>query len=357
MLFTILVFLAALLIEGIGTYMSVVGLATLFAANPVIIVMAIALDVGKVVSVSFLYRNWKKINLLMKTYMTTAALTLILITSAGVFGYLSAQFQKAIQGTSENVVLVQSMEDEKTRLQARKVEIDSQIAAIPPNFVTGRRQAIAAFADEVQRINERLIIIDAELPALKVDTIKKQVEVGPIIYVAEAFETTPEIAVKYIIMVIIFVFDPLAIVLLIAGNFLMFEHKKQKEQKTIDNVSRNAGLSEQPIQGVEIAQPAPELVNEPAAEPTPEPEPEPAAEHVVEMNVVEERSNTPQNVTLTDDTAAADVQSDTREVITRDRLIKYPPTGSALDMISDKSDVFPEHEDRISYLTDIYRKN
>lgn len=355
MLFTILVFLAALLIEGIGTYMSVVGLATLFAANPVIIVMAIALDVGKVVSVSFLYRNWKKINLLMKTYMTTAALTLILITSAGVFGYLSAQFQKAIQGTSENVVLVQSMEDEKTRLQARKVEIDSQIAAIPPNFVTGRRQAIAAFADEVQRINERLIIIDAELPALKVDTIKKQVEVGPIIYVAEAFETTPEIAVKYIIMVIIFVFDPLAIVLLIAGNFLMFEHKKQKEQKTIHNVSRNAGLSEQPIQGVEIEQLAPELVNEPAAEPTPEPEP--AAEPVVEMNDVEEQSNTPQNVTLTDDTAAADVQPDTREVITRDRLIKYPPTGSALDMISDKSDVFPEHEDRISYLTDIYRKN
>ena len=353
MLFTILVFLAALLIEGIGTYMSVVGLATLFAANPVIIVMAIALDVGKVVSVSFLYRNWKKINLLMKTYMTTAALTLILITSAGVFGYLSAQFQKAIQGTSENVVLVQSMEDEKTRLQARKVEIDSQIAAIPPNFVTGRRQAIAAFADEVQRINERLIIIDAELPALKVDTIKKQVEVGPIIYVAEAFETTPEIAVKYIIMVIIFVFDPLAIVLLIAGNFLMFEHKKQKEQKTIDNVSRNAGLSEQPIQGVEIAQPAPELVNEPTAEPTPEL----AAEPAVEMNDVEEQSNTPQNVTMTDSTAVADVQPDTREVITRDRLIKYPPTGSALDMISDKSDVFPEHEDRISYLTDIYRKN
>lgn len=325
--FIIIVFIAALLIEGLGTTLSVIGLALLFNGNPLIFAMAIALDVGKVVSVSFLYRNWKKVNFLMKTYMTIAALTLILITSAGVFGYLSAEFQKAIQGTSENVVLVEAMEDEKSRLQARKVEIDSQIAAIPPDFVTGRRQAIEAFADEVQRINARLIVIDSELPTLKLDTIKKEVEVGPIIYVAEAFETTPEVAVKYIIMVIIFVFDPLAIVLLIAGNFLLMERKRDKlgltkegKPSLADSFGNNWGL----------------------------PTDQSRAEKPVEASAAESQPPAKDPVSVAQAITTSEIEPDEpdesdndREVITKDRLIHYP-IRSSLDTVSASSDVFPD---------------
>lgn len=235
-MFTFLVLFAAFLIESIGTYVSVVGLSALFSSNPVIILLAVSLDIGKVVTVSFLYRNWKDINWLMKTYMTIAALVLMLITSVGAFGYLSAEFQKAIQGTNENAVVIESMQAEQARLQARKEQIDNQIAQFPPEFVTGRRQAVEQFAPEVNRINNRLAEIDAQLPELKLETIKKNVEVGPIIFIAEAFGTTPEEAVKYVIMIIIFVFDPLAIALLIAGNFLiknkeLLKIKKQKEDQ------------------------------------------------------------------------------------------------------------------------------
>lgn len=231
---TFFVLFAAFLIESLGTVVSVIGLSALFSADPIVIALAVSLDIGKVVTVSFLYRHWKDINWLMKTYMTIAVLVLMLITSVGAFGYLSAEFQKAIQGTNENAVVIKSMQAEQARLQARKEQIDNQIAQFPPEFVTGRRQAVEQLAPEINRINNRLAEIDAQLPELKLETIKKNVEVGPIIFIAEAFGTTPEEAVKYVIMIIIFVFDPLAIALLIAGNFLiknkeLLKIKKQKE--------------------------------------------------------------------------------------------------------------------------------
>jgi hypothetical protein len=221
MFFATLVLLSAFLIEGIGTYVSVVGLSSLFAANPVIIVLAIALDVGKVVTVSFLYKHWKKVNVLMKTYMTIAAIVLMGITSAGAFGYLSAQFQKAIVNTNESGVLIASLTDEQGRLQKRKEEIDAQISKLPDNMVAGRKALFKQFAPEVDRINVRLVEIDTKLPELKIATLHQNVEVGPIIYIAEAFNTTPEKAVKWVILIIIFVFDPLAIALLLSGNFLI----------------------------------------------------------------------------------------------------------------------------------------
>ncbi len=250
-MFTFLVLFAAFLIESIGTYVSVVGLSSLFSSNPVIILLAVSLDIGKVVTVSFLYRNWKDISWVMKSYMTVAAFVLMLITSVGAFGYLSAEFQKAIQGTNENAVVIQAMEDEQERLQSRKEQIDDQIAKFPPEFVTGRRQATEQFAPEVSRINGRLAEIDKELPQLKLETIKQNVEVGPIIFIAEAFGVTPEKAVKYVILIIIFVFDPLAVALLIAGNFLiknkeLLKIKRQQEEleakKALDAI-----VGEQPI--------------------------------------------------------------------------------------------------------------
>lgn len=216
-----LILFAALLIEGIGTFISVLGLASIFSASPLVLLMAIALDIGKVAAVTFVYKFWRDINLLIKSYMVSAVIVLMIITSAGVFGFLSAEFQKAISSTSEQTVLISALTEERTRLQDRKLEIDAQVAQLPPNMVRGRTTLMRQFEPELNQINARLVEIDRELPKLKMDAIKKSVEVGPIIYIAEAFDTTPEKAVKWVILIIIFVFDPLAIALLIAGNFLL----------------------------------------------------------------------------------------------------------------------------------------
>lgn len=242
MFFTFLVFLSAFLLEGIGTYVSVVGLGTLFAYSMVAMIMAAALDVAKVVNVTFLYRHWKEIGWTMKSYMLAATLVLMMITSTGVFGYLSGEFQKAIASNSQQTVVIQALTEEQGRLQKRKEEIDKQIAQLPQNNVRGRRQLMQQFGPEVGRINDRLSEIDKKLPELKVANIEKDTHVGPILYVAEAFKTTPVEAVKWVILTIIFVFDPLAIALLIAGNFLLMRKKPEEEfNKALDQFTASGG--------------------------------------------------------------------------------------------------------------------
>lgn len=228
MFFALLTFLSAFLIEGIGTYISILGLSALFAFNPIIIVMAVALDVGKLVTVSFVYKYWAKINWLMKTYMSIAAVVLVMITSMGVFGFLSGEFQKAMATSGQQTIKIQALTEEQARLQKRKEQIDKQIAELPSTYSRGRVTVINGFKEETTRINARLAKIDEELPALKIENIEKAVKIGPILYVAEAFNTTPEKAVKWVILTIIFVFDPLAIALLLAGNFLMIQREGKK---------------------------------------------------------------------------------------------------------------------------------
>lgn len=235
-MFTFLVFLSAFLLEGIGTYVSVVGLGHLFAYSWVVMIMAVALDIAKVINVTFLYRHWKEIGMTLKSYMLAATFVLMVITSTGVFGYLSGEFQKAISGNTQQTVLIQSLVDEQGRLQKRKEEIDKQIAQLPQNNVRGRRQLMTQFGPEVDRLNARLAEIDTKLPELKVQNIEKETHVGPIMYVAQAFDTTPEKAVKWIIFTIIGVFDPLAIAMLVGGNFLLARKKEEIAEPPRENL-------------------------------------------------------------------------------------------------------------------------
>jgi hypothetical protein len=230
MLFATLVFISAFLIESIGSYISIVGLSALFSTNPVIIALALSLDIAKVVTVSFLYKQWNLIPRGMKYYMTVAAVILMVITSSGAAGYLSAEFQKAIIPTKGSEIMVKSMGEEKTRLEARKVEIDKQISQLPPENVRGRQKLQKQFAGELEHINGRIVEIDKELPKLQMEQVDINAHAGPILYIAQAFDTTVESAVKYVILLIIFVFDPLAVALIIAGNFLLDQRKRERDE-------------------------------------------------------------------------------------------------------------------------------
>lgn len=230
MLFASLVFISAFLIESIGSYISIVGLSALFSTNPVIITLALSLDIAKIITVSFLYKQWNAINKIMKIYMTVAAVILMVITSSGAAGYLSAEFQKAMMPTKESDIIVKTMVDEKTKLEARKLEIDRQIAQLPAESVRGRTKLMKQFDGEISHINTRLVEIDKALPEIQIKQVDVNAHAGPILYVAQAFDTTVEAAVKYVILLIIFVFDPLAVALIIAGNFLVDQHKKKQDE-------------------------------------------------------------------------------------------------------------------------------
>ena len=252
MKFIILIFATAFLMEAIGSYISVVGLSDFFSGDKVILLMGVILDIAKLVSVSFLYQSWDKLTRFMRYYMTTAVVVLMLITSSGAFGYLSAAFQQALQPNKELAVQVDSvkrelaiLQPEKQSLTASKERIDVQIANLPNESVRGRQRLMASFKPEQDRINSRMQVIDkrvAELTTqqltLETDTLKRNVHTGPITYVAETFGVTQEQASKYVILLIIFVFDPLAVMLVIAGNFLLMHKELQPKEpvKTIEEV-------------------------------------------------------------------------------------------------------------------------
>jgi hypothetical protein len=260
MIFIAITFAAAFLIEALGTLVSVIGLSTLFGANLIIISLAVALDIGKLVTVSLLYTYWNKLGVLMRTYALVAAVITMVITSAGAAGYLSARFQEAVIGVQEGSLKVEVLQKEQVKLEERKKQIDASIAAIPDRYTANQKiRLINQFKDEQKTVTARLSEIDRELPTLQVQQIGVEAKAGPILYIAKAFDVTVEQAVKWVILLIIFVFDPLAVFLIIAGNFLLHQRRAHHETSVTE-----ADLFEDPredpvstVTAAEVAPPAP----------------------------------------------------------------------------------------------------
>lgn len=229
-MFAVITFFVAIAIEVIGTYISVIGLTTLFGANWVIMAVAVALDAGKIVVVSLLYKYWEYLNKLMKGYALSAAIITMIITSAGAASYLSGEFQKAIIGTQEGSLKVEVLKTEQAKLEERKKQIDAGIAAIPDRYSANQKiRLINQFKDEQKTVTARLQEIDKQLPETQIHQIGVEAKAGPILYIAKAFNISVEEAVKWVILMIIIVFDPLAVFLIIAGNFLLEQRRLKKE--------------------------------------------------------------------------------------------------------------------------------
>ena len=120
MFFGLLTFLTAITISGVAIYYSVAGLAAIFAAAVIpIIVMGVSLEVGKLVTAVWLHRNWKKAVWWMKTYLSIAVIVLMFITSMGIFGFLSKAHIEQTSLSQEQVALIDTLDDKETRAQAK----------------------------------------------------------------------------------------------------------------------------------------------------------------------------------------------------------------------------------------------
>jgi hypothetical protein len=241
-MFAYFIFLVAFLMEGLGSYISVVGLNSVFK-DWVTFALVVILDVAKVTVVTLLHNQWKKSNLFIKGYLMAALVVLMTITSYGAFSYLGSDFQKAISPNETVTLQINQLEAEKTTLVSEKANLDAenqklsdQVAALPSNLVRGRKTLIDTQKPEHDRITDRLDkvtkrldeIETAETP-LKTQSLQVGVEAGPITYISKTFGISAESASTAIILVIIFVFDPLAIMLVLQGNILMAQRREEKK--------------------------------------------------------------------------------------------------------------------------------
>jgi len=215
--------ISALLIAGSAAFFSVFGLSKLFAGAALsVIIMAGSLELGKLVTAAFIYRYWKQINWLQKSYMILAVVVLIGITSAGIFGYLSNAYQGAtIAFEKQSTTLLykedrlEQLEDDKTYL---KEELEQSIASLPDNYITAKRNLREEYNPKVLELNDQILDIKQDISDLKVELVESGVDVGPAIYLAKIFNTDIDSVVKFFIFILIFVFDPLAVMLVVAFN-------------------------------------------------------------------------------------------------------------------------------------------
>jgi len=218
--------LSALLIAGSAAFFSVFGLSKLFAGATIsVIIMAGSLEFGKIIGASFLYRYWNKIHNWLKIYMTIGVITLVGITSAGIFGYLSNAYQGAtIQFEKQSTTLLYK-EDRLVQLEEDKVylkeELEQAISELPENYRTAKRQLREEYNPKVLELNDMILDIKQEVGDLKVGLVETGVDVGPAIYLARAFKTDIDTVVKFFIFILIFVFDPMAVSLIIAYNIVV----------------------------------------------------------------------------------------------------------------------------------------
>lgn len=228
MFFTLLVLVAALALESLGSYISVIGLSQ--NTSIIIIILAVLLDVVKVIIATTLYKKWISIHLILKVLLVPSLLGLMLVTSSGTYGYLIKEFGKTSVGQEEIAVKVQGMQEEKDRIEARKKEIDSQISALPPNSVLQRKRLTDLFSTELNHINSRMLELDKSMPEANLQNIQSKSNGGNLATIANTYGLKAEEVTKVIAFLITLMIDPLAIVLLTISNFLMEQSKKERRE-------------------------------------------------------------------------------------------------------------------------------
>ena len=227
--------LSALLIAGSAAAFSVYGLAKLFSGAFIsVVIMAGALELGKLVTASFLYRYWNMINWFQKVYMTIATIVLVFITSAGIFGYLSNAYQGATLEFEKQSTELLTIEERIEQLDEDKVflkeELEQAISELPDNYITAKRKLREEYNPQITQLNQELLEYKTRRADLEIELVSTGVDVGPAIYLARTFGTDIDTVVKFFIFILIFVFDPLAVMLVIAYNQALMDRKKDEPE-------------------------------------------------------------------------------------------------------------------------------
>jgi uncharacterized coiled-coil protein SlyX len=251
MFLTILTFLSAISISVIAAGYSIIGLATLFAGAVIpIIAMGSALEVGKLVAASWLYNNWNSdVPRLLKAYLFGAIIVLIFITSMGIFGFLSKAHLDQVKPTSSNNIKIELLNNQINqqqliidRSQKTLDQLDKALEVyIEKEFVTRglkerKKQEVERneLNNAIKEASNEIAKLSEEKGTLSLEQNKIEAEVGPIKYVAELIygvnaEDNFDKAVRIVILILIFVFDPLAVLLLIAANISLRQWRMKRQ--------------------------------------------------------------------------------------------------------------------------------
>ena len=236
---SLLTFVTSLAIAAVAAWYSIIGLTAIFAAAVIpIIIMGIVLEIGKLVAAAWVYNHWRETSILLRTYLVSAIIVLMLITSMGIYGFLSKSHIDAGINTGEISVKIERI-DNRIRSEQRQIdraeknilEMDTTLEKTEYGFFDDsrleerKRQSV-----EREQLNSIITKSENSIDDLldkkseyELEVKNFEVEVGPIKYIAaliygDEAKNYLDNTVRYVILLLIFVFDPLAVLLLISAN-------------------------------------------------------------------------------------------------------------------------------------------
>jgi hypothetical protein len=250
-----LLLLTGLIISAVAIYYSVIGLTAIFSAAVIpIIVMGSALEVGKLVCASWLKANWERAPAYMKYYMISAVAILMLITSMGIFGFLSKAHndQNLVSGDVQSKIAIydekiktarENIETNRKQLKQMDEAVDQVMGRSSDEKGADKAVSIrkaqsrdrSALAKDIETNQKLIAKLNDEAAPIRAEVRKVEAEVGPIKYIAafiygETNEGLLEKAVTWVIILIVIVFDPLAVIMLLAAQMTFGWLRQQKEQ-------------------------------------------------------------------------------------------------------------------------------
>lgn len=236
---------------------SIIGLAGTFPSIFwSVISMGVVLEAGKLAAASFVYRYWDYASKFLTIPMIVFVFILTTISITGHFGYLSKGYMQDSIPLKQINVQISQLESELNRKIDRKKEIDTQISNLPSDRASARIRLIKQFSDEQILVTNRINALETELTELKTKQIETSSHVGPIMYISQAFGITTDEGIKWFIILIVSVFDPLALTLTIAIS-VMLKHKleSQKVQNEEQPIIRRKKIQgkEKPLDLFELA--------------------------------------------------------------------------------------------------------
>jgi hypothetical protein len=281
-IFPFIIALSALSVSASAAFYSVTGLSKLFAgAATAVLIMATSLEVSKLVIASLLYQYWKSLNKLLRVYLTVAASVLVLITSAGIYGFLSGAYQETASKSGILDKEVELIELKKNRFVENreyfileKKELDESITSLRDGLANNRiqyrdsetGQIITTTSSSTRRslenqletaissrdeISQKIETATDSITSLEVQILDLESntdlasELGPLKYISELTGTPMDKVINILMLVIIFVFDPLAISLVIASNFAFEKLSlENKEIKRLEEEKKRRELEE-----------------------------------------------------------------------------------------------------------------
>ena len=287
-IFPFIIALSALSVSASAAFYSVTGLSKLFAgASTEVLIMAGSLEVSKLVIASLLYQYWDTINRALRTYLSIACFILILITSAGIYGFLSAAYQEtaALAGSVDSqIALIETKRDnvkeqlavyneEKTSINNAVASLrdglsnnviqykDPETGEIITTTSSSTRRALEKQLDQAiarqTEINAKVDTLNEQLFGYETEIVEVQTnseigsELGPLKYLSGLTGLGMDKIINYLLLVIIFVFDPLAISLVVAANFAFAKlHKDEpkEEVKIVEKVVEKIVEVEKPLE-------------------------------------------------------------------------------------------------------------